>query len=45
MTISGWLMLAIVFAGLYWMGLKLNPPSEHQTIVPEPNNLLRSEDE
>ena len=44
MTISGWLMLAIVFAGLYWLGLQLNPP-EHQTIVPEPNNLLRSEEE
>lgn len=45
MSVSGWLVLATITAGLYWIGLKLNPPSEHLSIIPEPNNLLRSEDE
>jgi hypothetical protein len=44
MTFGGYFLLLSIFAGLYWLGLKLNPPIE-QRIIPEPNNMLRGEDE
>lgn len=44
MTFGGYFLLLSIFAGLYWLGLKTNPPIE-QRIIPEPNNLLRGEEE
>lgn len=45
MTITGWLIVGIIFGSLYWMGLKLNPPQDYKPIIPEPNNLLEGDDE
>jgi len=44
MNVSGYCLLIGIFAGLYWLGLKINPPI-HQTTVPEPNNLLWGDEE
>tara|TARA_R100000388_G_scaffold30547_1_gene23896 strand:+ start:11057 stop:11191 length:135 start_codon:yes stop_codon:yes gene_type:complete len=44
MTFGGYFLLLCIFTGLYWLGLKINPPMEN-TIIPEPNNLLRSDEE
>ena len=44
MTFGGYFLLLSILAGLCWLGLKLNPPI-HPRIIPEPNNMLRGEDE
>ncbi len=44
MSVGGYCLLVGIFVGLYWLGLKINPPI-HRTIIPEPNNLLRSDEE
>ena len=41
MNIEGYLLLLLIFVGLYWLGYKINRPiDEGHPIIPEPNQLL-----
>ena len=41
MSIEGYLLLLLIFVGLYWLGYKMNPPiDEGHPIVPEPNRMV-----
>ena len=41
MSIEGYVLLLLIFVGLYWLGYKINPPiDEGHPITPEPNQML-----
>ncbi len=44
MTFGGYFLLLCIFAGLYWLGLKVNPPLQEK-IISESNNLLSGDEE